>query len=169
MEFLEVLTEGLEKVLMVRGGGREVITIYSWTRCARAPTPLDPASSCTPETRAPPETTLERRRRLIQTVRAAVCRLVAPRLSLKLFTFMKLLCDSISATWCMQACLESTTAVERLPGLTSTRSVILLFLLMNVSSTTIFCWIYCLEWCCFGVYSLLYRYIWRMYEYKEEP
>lgn len=30
MEFLEVLTEGLEKVLMVRGGGREVITIYSW-------------------------------------------------------------------------------------------------------------------------------------------
>lgn len=31
MEFLEVLTEGLEKVLMVRGGGREVITIYSWT------------------------------------------------------------------------------------------------------------------------------------------
>ena len=32
MEFLEVLTEGLERVLMVRGGGREVITIYSWTR-----------------------------------------------------------------------------------------------------------------------------------------
>ncbi|XP_075044934.1 solute carrier family 12 member 4 isoform X2 [Mixophyes fleayi] len=29
MEFLEVLTEGLEKVLLVRGGGREVITIYS--------------------------------------------------------------------------------------------------------------------------------------------
>ncbi|GAB6021396.1 hypothetical protein CHUAL_004003 [Chamberlinius hualienensis] len=29
MEFLEVLTEGLDKVLMVRGGGREVITIYS--------------------------------------------------------------------------------------------------------------------------------------------
>lgn len=29
MDFLEVLTEGLEKVLMVRGGGREVITIYS--------------------------------------------------------------------------------------------------------------------------------------------
>ncbi|GFT69572.1 solute carrier family 12 member 4 [Nephila pilipes] len=29
MEFLEVLTEGLEHVLMVRGGGREVITIYS--------------------------------------------------------------------------------------------------------------------------------------------
>lgn len=29
MEFLEVLTEGLEKVLMVRGSGREVITIYS--------------------------------------------------------------------------------------------------------------------------------------------
>nr|CAD7460581.1 unnamed protein product [Timema tahoe] len=29
MEFLEVLTEGLERVLMVRGGGREVITIYS--------------------------------------------------------------------------------------------------------------------------------------------
>lgn len=29
MEFLDVLTEGLEKVLMVRGGGREVITIYS--------------------------------------------------------------------------------------------------------------------------------------------
>ncbi|CAH0562337.1 unnamed protein product [Brassicogethes aeneus] len=29
MEFLEVLTEGLEKVLMVRGGGQEVITIYS--------------------------------------------------------------------------------------------------------------------------------------------
>ena len=30
MEFLEVLTEGLERVLIVRGGGREVITIYSW-------------------------------------------------------------------------------------------------------------------------------------------
>ncbi|XP_014668618.1 PREDICTED: solute carrier family 12 member 4-like [Priapulus caudatus] len=29
MEFLEVLTEGIEKVLMVRGSGREVITIYS--------------------------------------------------------------------------------------------------------------------------------------------
>lgn len=32
MEFIEVLTEGLEKTLMVRGGGREVITIYSWRR-----------------------------------------------------------------------------------------------------------------------------------------
>lgn len=30
MEFLEVLTEGLNRVLLVRGGGREVITIYSW-------------------------------------------------------------------------------------------------------------------------------------------
>lgn len=30
MEFLEVLTEGLDRVLMVRGSGREVITIYSW-------------------------------------------------------------------------------------------------------------------------------------------
>ena len=29
MEFLEVLVEGLERVLLVRGGGREVITIYS--------------------------------------------------------------------------------------------------------------------------------------------
>ncbi|XP_076832161.1 solute carrier family 12 member 7-like [Brachyhypopomus gauderio] len=29
MEFLEVLIEGLDKVLLVRGGGREVITIYS--------------------------------------------------------------------------------------------------------------------------------------------
>merc|ERR1711997_1057003 len=29
MEYLEVLTEGLERVMMVRGGGREVITIYS--------------------------------------------------------------------------------------------------------------------------------------------
>lgn len=29
MEFLEVLTEGLDRILMVRGGGREVITIYS--------------------------------------------------------------------------------------------------------------------------------------------
>uniref|UniRef100_A0A3B5R2Z3 Solute carrier family 12 member 7 n=1 Tax=Xiphophorus maculatus TaxID=8083 RepID=A0A3B5R2Z3_XIPMA len=29
MEFLEVLLEGLNRVLMVRGGGREVITIYS--------------------------------------------------------------------------------------------------------------------------------------------
>uniref|UniRef100_A0A669CNR4 Solute carrier family 12 member 6 n=1 Tax=Oreochromis niloticus TaxID=8128 RepID=A0A669CNR4_ORENI len=29
MEFLEVLTEGLERVLLVRGGGSEVITIYS--------------------------------------------------------------------------------------------------------------------------------------------
>lgn len=30
MAFLEVLTEGLNRVLLVRGGGREVITIYSW-------------------------------------------------------------------------------------------------------------------------------------------
>lgn len=30
MEFLEVLTEGLERVLIVRGSGREVITMYSW-------------------------------------------------------------------------------------------------------------------------------------------
>ncbi|GAB1599326.1 solute carrier family 12 member 4-like isoform X2 [Argonauta hians] len=29
MEFLEVLTEGLERVVMVRGSGREVVTIYS--------------------------------------------------------------------------------------------------------------------------------------------
>ncbi|KAK9528234.1 hypothetical protein VZT92_014717 [Zoarces viviparus] len=29
MEFLEVLLEGLDRVLLVRGGGREVITIYS--------------------------------------------------------------------------------------------------------------------------------------------
>uniref|UniRef100_A0A8C2PXC5 Solute carrier family 12 member 5a n=1 Tax=Cyprinus carpio TaxID=7962 RepID=A0A8C2PXC5_CYPCA len=29
MEFMEVLTEGLNRVLLVRGGGREVITIYS--------------------------------------------------------------------------------------------------------------------------------------------
>lgn len=29
MEFLEVLTEGLDRVLMVRGSGSEVITIYS--------------------------------------------------------------------------------------------------------------------------------------------
>lgn len=29
MEFLEVLTEGLDRVLLVRGGGSEVITIYS--------------------------------------------------------------------------------------------------------------------------------------------
>lgn len=29
MEFLEVLTEGLDRVLLVRGGGCEVITIYS--------------------------------------------------------------------------------------------------------------------------------------------
>jgi len=29
LEFLEVLTEGLDRVVMVRGGGREVITIYS--------------------------------------------------------------------------------------------------------------------------------------------
>lgn len=29
MEFLEVLTEGLNRVLLVRGSGREVITIYS--------------------------------------------------------------------------------------------------------------------------------------------
>ena len=29
MEFLEVLTEGLDRVLMVRGGGREFVTIYN--------------------------------------------------------------------------------------------------------------------------------------------
>ena len=30
MEYLEALTEGLERVLMVRGTGQEVVTIYSW-------------------------------------------------------------------------------------------------------------------------------------------
>lgn len=30
MEFLEVLIEGFERVLLVRGGGREVIIIYFW-------------------------------------------------------------------------------------------------------------------------------------------
>ena len=30
MEFLDELTEGLDRVLMVRGGGREVITFYLW-------------------------------------------------------------------------------------------------------------------------------------------
>lgn len=29
MDFLEVLTEGLNRVLMVRGSGREYVTIYS--------------------------------------------------------------------------------------------------------------------------------------------
>jgi len=29
MEFLEVLTEDIDRVLMVRGSGSEVITIYS--------------------------------------------------------------------------------------------------------------------------------------------
>ena len=29
MEFLDVVTEGLDRVLMVRGGGLEVVTIYS--------------------------------------------------------------------------------------------------------------------------------------------
>lgn len=37
MEFLEVLTEGLERVLLVRGGGSEVITIYSWLANHRKP------------------------------------------------------------------------------------------------------------------------------------
>lgn len=37
MEFLEVLTEGLERVLLVRGGGSEVITIYSWLDKLRKP------------------------------------------------------------------------------------------------------------------------------------
>lgn len=37
MEFLEVLTEGLNRVLLVRGGGREVITIYSWTDSSGPP------------------------------------------------------------------------------------------------------------------------------------
>ena len=29
MEYLEVLTEGLDRVLMVRGSGKEVVTIFS--------------------------------------------------------------------------------------------------------------------------------------------
>ena len=29
MEYLEALTEGLNRVLMVRGSGKEVVTIYS--------------------------------------------------------------------------------------------------------------------------------------------
>ena len=29
MEFIDALTEGLDRVLMVRGGGREVVTVYS--------------------------------------------------------------------------------------------------------------------------------------------
>lgn len=42
MEFLEVLTEGLNRVLLVRGGGREVITIYSWRRSPIPPPPRRP-------------------------------------------------------------------------------------------------------------------------------
>ena len=30
MEFIEALTEGLDRVMLVRGGGNEVVTIYSW-------------------------------------------------------------------------------------------------------------------------------------------
>jgi len=37
MEFLEVLTEGLSRVLMVRGGGTEVITMYSWRTTFHGP------------------------------------------------------------------------------------------------------------------------------------
>ena len=44
MEYLEVLTEGLERVLMVRGGGREVITIYSWERITH--NAIFPTSKC---------------------------------------------------------------------------------------------------------------------------
>lgn len=158
MEFLEVLTEGLEKVLMVRGGGREVITIYSWTRTHHLDTPsrtpeLRGLTCCLPARVAPRH----------ELPRTPVCTLVAPRVSLELFTFIKLLCDSTTAT-CMRA--YTATAIERLPGLTSTCNF---YSFVNVSSTTIFCWIYCLEWCCFGVYSLLYRYLWCMYEYKDEP
>ncbi len=29
MEFIDVLTEGLKRVILVRGGGHEVVTIYS--------------------------------------------------------------------------------------------------------------------------------------------
>ena len=29
MEYIEVLTEKLDRVLLVRGGGREVVTMYS--------------------------------------------------------------------------------------------------------------------------------------------
>lgn len=46
MEFLEVLTEGLNRVLLVRGGGREVITIYSWKNSLHQPT--KPTPSLTP-------------------------------------------------------------------------------------------------------------------------
>lgn len=42
MEFLEVLTEGLNRVLLVRGGGREVITIYSWKSSPLSQTPTHP-------------------------------------------------------------------------------------------------------------------------------
>lgn len=45
MEFLEVLTEGLERVLMVRGGGREVITIYSQFRRLRSIFPSSHSTS----------------------------------------------------------------------------------------------------------------------------
>jgi len=30
MMYLEALSEGLERVLMVHGSGKEVITMYSW-------------------------------------------------------------------------------------------------------------------------------------------
>lgn len=49
MEFLEVLTEGLERVLLVRGGGSEVITIYSWLDKHRKP--ASNKQECAGETR----------------------------------------------------------------------------------------------------------------------
>lgn len=50
MAFLEVLTEGLNRVLLVRGGGREVITIYSWR--AFNNTSID-SSLCSPTSFSP--------------------------------------------------------------------------------------------------------------------
>lgn len=46
MEFLEVLTEGLNRVLLVRGGGREVITIYSWKNSLYQPIPNFNLTKC---------------------------------------------------------------------------------------------------------------------------
>lgn len=48
MEFLEVLTEGLNRVLLVRGGGREVITIYSWKNSSHQHIPTPSLNHSTP-------------------------------------------------------------------------------------------------------------------------
>lgn len=93
MEFLEVLTEGLEKVLMVRGGGREVITIYSWISTINIPIYIE----------------------LSMQAFALYCALY--KVLCDLFVFRTLLIIFFDDTYCWSFYITSHNPLQAMPGL----------------------------------------------------